>query len=356
MSIKLSDMRSMLNNRIGDIVVSGTTSSAGNTGKTTAVDSSLAKYVDKHYFDDWILYLTVATEGRAVESFIPASGTLAVYSVFTAQVGASIAYELQRYNPDNKKIALNQALRDVYPYYYKRLYDTTLYGQNSYGVDPNEFDKFVYTVPTTFNNFPDQLWLLEGYIGDHTGDDDASVLTDSTQNWETSELIGFTLYNKTDGSSGTVTANTSTTVTATLTGGTDKDWDKDDEYIIQKPNKKPIKFANYRIIDPANIGSFQFYADINEKYIIALVGQAQLTQFTNDASTTELTDEQAEVVCLKAAVNFYRMFSSLIDAQDSGRADSLATRYQAEFDDLIHKRRMPILKQSMSVDWGWANG
>ncbi|GAG55526.1 unnamed protein product, partial [marine sediment metagenome] len=152
------------------------------------------------------------------------------------------------------------------------------------------------------NQFPDQVWLLEGYTGTHTGSDDVSVLTDSTQDWETNELVGFMVYNKTDGSSGSVISNTDTTITAVLTGGTEHDWDEGDEYIIQKPNKKPIRFTNFTVIDPANIGSFQFYADIAEKYIIALVGQAQLTQFTTDALTTELTNEQAEVVCLKAGI------------------------------------------------------
>jgi len=354
MSITLASMRGILTNKIGDVLVTGTTSGAGNTNKTTAVDSSLAEFDDTHYFEGWTLYLTVAAEGRTVKEFMPPSGTLLVSNAYTAQVGAPVAYELHRYDPDNKKIALNQALRDVYPYYYKRLYDTTLYGQNSYGVDPNEFNKFTYTVPSTFSYFPDQIWLQEGYIGTHTGSDGDAALEDTTKSWETSELVGLTLYNKTDGSSGTVTANTSTAVSATLSGGTNSDWDADDEYIIQNPSKKPIRLTDFTVIDPANIGSFQFYADINEKYIIALVGQAQLTQFTDDASETELTGEQAEVVCLKAAVDFYRIFSSLIDAQDSGRADSLAARYQEEFDDLIHKRRMPIIKQGLTIDWGFS--
>jgi hypothetical protein len=74
--------------------------------------------------------------------------------------------------------------------------------------------------------------------GTHTGSSGASVLTDSTATWSTSELVtgtgveAFWIYNLTDGSKGQITANTATTVTATLTGGTDNDWDAGDSYLI----------------------------------------------------------------------------------------------------------------------------
>jgi hypothetical protein len=68
--------------------------------------------------------------------------------------------------------------------------------------------------------------------GTHTGAANASVLTDSASTWRVNELVGGTVYNSTDGSSGTITANTGTTVTATLAGGTDNDWDTGDVYYI----------------------------------------------------------------------------------------------------------------------------
>ncbi|GAI67072.1 unnamed protein product, partial [marine sediment metagenome] len=43
----------------------------------------------------------------------------------------------------------------------------------------------------------------------------------------------LTIKNLTDGSSGAITDNTATGVTATLVGGTDNDWDTDDAYIIE---------------------------------------------------------------------------------------------------------------------------
>ncbi len=72
--------------------------------------------------------------------------------------------------------------------------------------------------------------LIAAASGTHDGSSGAAVLTDSGASFTPGELIGTTVFNITDGSSGTVTANTATTVTATLAGGTDDDWDASDAY------------------------------------------------------------------------------------------------------------------------------
>ena len=68
--------------------------------------------------------------------------------------------------------------------------------------------------------------------GNHDGANGAAILTDSGESWTINQLIGKTINNTTDGSSGTVTANTATTITAILSGGTDNDWDAADAYTI----------------------------------------------------------------------------------------------------------------------------
>lgn len=67
--------------------------------------------------------------------------------------------------------------------------------------------------------------------GTDAGGGDAAVLTD-TGAFAGLDLTGLTVTNTTDGSSGTITANDDDTVTATLSGGTDNDWDSGDSYII----------------------------------------------------------------------------------------------------------------------------
>lgn len=69
--------------------------------------------------------------------------------------------------------------------------------------------------------------------GVHDGDNDvATVMTDSGEAFTASEFIGMAIYNVTDGSSGTITANSTTTITATLAGGTGNDWDTNDVWQI----------------------------------------------------------------------------------------------------------------------------
>jgi len=352
MSITWTNFRALMQNRMGGsrTMISSTTTTNGATSKLTAIDNSLANYPDGHFID-WTFYITGATEGRVVKDFNSPDGVFTFWKTATSQVNANTAYVLHNNNLDDMKAAANQALIDIYPKdFYKRLYDTTLYGQTNYKESPNEYDKLLYAVPSTFEEFPHAIWLLDSYTGTHTESDGESALTDSTKNWTTNELIGFTIYNKTDSSSGTVTANTSTTVTATLDGGTDDDWDEDDEYIVQKPNVKPVQLK-YTTIDRSYIGGFSFYAYIPEKYIIALEGKQPLTQFTTDASTTELTDEQANTVAKKAIANLYRMKAVHVDSQDHSRFEELADRFELEYIRLAETTHMPRLWEPR-IDWG----
>jgi hypothetical protein len=77
------------------------------------------------------------------------------------------------------------------------------------------------------------IWTsYDSGTGTHDGSGNAAILSDSTASWSTDEHVGKWLYNTTDGSNGLITANTSTTITATLAGGTDNDWDASDAYGI----------------------------------------------------------------------------------------------------------------------------
>lgn len=81
----------------------------------------------------------------------------------------------------------------------------------------------------------DDYWNYGLVAGTHDGAADAAVLTDSGETWTTDEWVGYTIKNITDGSQALITANTSTTITGVLYGGTDNDWDIGDTYHIAKP-------------------------------------------------------------------------------------------------------------------------
>jgi len=73
------------------------------------------------------------------------------------------------------------------------------------------------------------------YSGTHDGANNAATLSDSTAPWAGMSLAGMAVYNLTDGSLGWITANDDDSVTATLAGGTDNDWDTGDTYQIAAP-------------------------------------------------------------------------------------------------------------------------
>lgn len=70
------------------------------------------------------------------------------------------------------------------------------------------------------------------HTGIHTDTNNAATLKDSSASFKVDALIGLSIYNSTDGSDGVITDNDATTVTATLAGGTDNDWDTNDAYTI----------------------------------------------------------------------------------------------------------------------------
>ena len=70
------------------------------------------------------------------------------------------------------------------------------------------------------------------WSGRHTTGANAAALVDTGQAWTPDALIDLQVFNQTDGSSALITDNDATSVTATLAGGTDNDWDVGDVYEI----------------------------------------------------------------------------------------------------------------------------
>ena len=348
MSKALTVVRNKLDELTGEEIYGGTTSSGGASDFTTAIDISLARYPDD-YFKDWYLYTTAGAstlEERRVKTFLSLSGTLTVYEAFSAVVATSKTYTLSRFSKAEKLAAINRALVDSYPYFYNRI-TGVLIGQHT---DDSNDQEYLLTsiIGDTFTEIPQQLYIHDCYHGEHDGAADASALTDSNKDWETSELVGHVVYNKTDDSYGTITANTATTVTAILANGTDDNWDIDDEYIIRKP-KMPGRSLNFNVITGDRA---KFYADVDDDHLILCVGQSPLSAFATDASTTELdTDEQAEIVTLKATANLYKMTAATVDSSDEKRYREQAYSWEMEYLYKIRRRFMPPLINKIKVDW-----
>lgn len=315
MSITWANFRVRLNDVVGDVPVTATTTAAGSTDKTTAVATSLIEQ-----YDDFIegsadfnkyLYVPSVAEERRIFHLGPETGTVFCKRPFTAQVATATPIEIHRYRVSDKLKAANRALEEVYQRkdFYSLDKEVSLWGQDYYGEGDEQFHKRKYTV-SGFDEFP-VIRLVDAYTGEHTGSDGASALTDANQSFKTNELVGYKLFNKTDGSSGTVTANTATVVTATLSGGTGDDWDEDDEYIIQKPSAIPSPFTNYE-----RTSTTEFYAQIPEDKVLLLTGRGELTQFSTETSATELDNDQARIVAYYAGYCLFNsMASQIIGAQ-----------------------------------------
>lgn len=89
-----------------------------------------------------------------------------------------------------------------------------------------------------FNNWIEPYYTDTPTTGNtHTGTSSATTLTDSTKTgeyaWTTDEWVGELLVNDTDSSWGTITSNTSNTLTvSSLTGGTNNTFETGDQYRI----------------------------------------------------------------------------------------------------------------------------
>jgi len=361
-TITYPNFRAIFNRKIGDIPVTATTDGVGATD--TAIASSLREYYTssggRNLFHDWWCYIPAQTspalsqQERRVENFDPEKGALKFYAVLSGATASGTAIELHKWQVSKKLLIINDTLEHVCKDgFYNPTYDETLWGQEEYGdTDDVEFNKRTYTVPTSFEEFPDKILLVEGYIGRHTGDDDATILTDSSKAWKTNELVGLTIYNKTDGSKGTVLSNTSTTVTATEAGGTGNDWDEDDEYIIQKPDARPFQLTDFTIPRVGYGGGFTFIATIPEKYLIKLVGKGPLTNFSTEAGTTELYNHEAEVVAERAAYEWFKYLANSAAGQDIADCKEKAADHWAEYERSRPKRAMAE-QRGIRMDWKW---
>jgi len=97
------------------------------------------------------------------------------------------------------------------------------------------------------------------FFGSHTGANNSDFLQDDNASWTDNALVGLTVYNITDGSSGTIFWNNSYQARMTLEGGSENDWDKGDSYLIVG---SPTKITN-----AGNIVGDVYFSPDGEKII-----------------------------------------------------------------------------------------
>jgi hypothetical protein len=141
----------------------------------------------------------------------------------------------------------------------------------------------------------------------HDGSANASVLNDTDAGFDVNQWVDYTITNSTDSSSGTVTANTSSTVTATLSGGTDNDWDVSDAGVLgTEPQENSEIYVYQNGIDLLGGGGVDQVDNTSERYVPAKADG------TNIKSAPIIGDVVVTITQQAAAVNSAIVFVKLI--------------------------------------------
>ena len=131
MSTARSTLQGILANELyGSRFTSLATTSAGNAGGTTLVDTGLINLPsgndDNAFVGFWILITELVSGGPAVGESGKVStydattvpGTITIESALTAQIKTGTSYELHRYDPTDMNTGLNRAVELLYPALY----------------------------------------------------------------------------------------------------------------------------------------------------------------------------------------------------------------------------------------------
>ena len=165
---------------------SSTSTTAGNSGGTTLVDTYLTRYGDNRLIG---MFIRVTLAGsnqyfvRRIISNVQSSGTVTVTPAFPAQVATSSTYELHRYDPAQKFKALDKARFDVTDSVYRLIYNDTV---TSDGLT-NTFD-----IPTAIDVGPITAVVEQPLAAEQSWNFLTNPQGDSTTGWTASSTTAAT--------------------------------------------------------------------------------------------------------------------------------------------------------------------
>ena len=170
---------------IGDFE-SSTSTTAGNAGGTTLVDTYLSRYGDNRLIG---MFIRVTLSGsnqyrvRRITANVQSSGTVTVAPAFPGQVATSSTYELHRYDPALKFKALDKSRFDVVDNVFRLIYNDTLTSDgltDTFDI-PSAIDIGPITAIVEQPLAADQAW---NFLSDPQGD--------STTKWTASSVTAAT--------------------------------------------------------------------------------------------------------------------------------------------------------------------
>lgn len=165
-----------------DMILSTTTATGGAAG-ATLIDTSRAETDDAFTLNQVVILSgTSLGDRRTVSTWVQSTGTLTPTKAFTAQIAASVSYELHRVFPaDEKDAALNEALRVAGTRWSDLQEDESLtLASNTYtyalaslsslvdpdlGIEKVEYDTGASGTGTPWEAIDDDYWSLRNHGG-----------------------------------------------------------------------------------------------------------------------------------------------------------------------------------------------
>lgn len=163
-----------------------TTTTAGNAGGTTLVDTLLSRFGDDKIRDWYLRPLGAANQYvvRRISGFTSSTGTITVGPAFAAQTATSQEYMLHRYDPALLFRCLNEARMRVFPDLCILRYVDTATGDGR---------TRVFDIPSTIRRGPVQVLEETPIECDARWNFITSPLGDSTSSWTASNFTASTV-------------------------------------------------------------------------------------------------------------------------------------------------------------------
>lgn len=186
MSLDGQSLLQGLSEFLEDWHVSSTTS-AGNASKTTFVDTALGIFGDKRLSGRYVRIVEGTTnlyDVGKVTGNTQSTGTVTVSPPFGAQVASDISYELHKYEPAKKFLALDKARLELVDRVYRLVLDDTITSDGRTNV---------YDIPTLVEQGPMLAYCEEPIACDVEWNFLSTPLLDGSTGWSTANAVRSTV-------------------------------------------------------------------------------------------------------------------------------------------------------------------
>lgn len=155
------------------------TTSAGNAGGTTLVDTALSAFGDNRLVGQYAYLTATPFATRRITSNTQATGTVTVSPAFASQVGSATTYQIHKYSPTKKFLALDKARLTVSDYLFIINRDDSITGNGR---------SRVFGVPSSMQLGPTMAMIESPIEASSSWNFLQSPLNDSLTGWTASSL------------------------------------------------------------------------------------------------------------------------------------------------------------------------